>query len=111
MPGRFEIYRHTAYSLGVDSKWSGAWRTAVAFDYATAGSCRLFDGVPCTTGGLDGRQLSLGAAYYLSKRTYLFALYARIWNGRSAQYNNVDGIDVPPGADPQQFAVGITHNF
>lgn len=111
MPGRFEIYRHTAYSLGVDSKWSGAWRTAVAFDYATAGSCRLFDGVPCTTGGLDGRQLSLGAAYYLSKRTYLFALYARLWNGRSAQYNNVDGIDVPPGADPQQFAVGITHNF
>ena len=53
----------------------------------------------------------LGAAYYLSKRTYLFALYARLWNGRSAQYNNVDGVDVPPGADPQQFALGITHNF
>ena len=109
--GHFERYRHLAYSLGVDSRWSGAWRTAAAFAYASAGSCRLFDGVPCNTSGLDGRQLSLGAAYYLSKRTYLFALYAKLWNGRSAQYNNVDGIDIPPGADPQQFALGITHNF
>lgn len=110
-PGRFEDYRHMAYSLGVDSRWSDAWRTAAAFDYASAGSCRLFDGVACTTSGLDGRQLSLGAAYYLSKRTYLFALYAKLWNGHSAQYNNVDGIDVPPGADPQQLALGIAHNF
>lgn len=110
-PGRFENYHHVAFAVGVDSKWSGPWRTAAAFDYATAGTCRLFDGVPCTTGGLDGRQVSLGAAYYLSKRTYLFALYAKLWNGRAAQYNNMDGIDVPPGADPQQIALGITHNF
>ena len=53
----------------------------------------------------------MGAAYYLSKRTYLFALYAKLWNGRAAQYNNIDGFDVPPGADPQQLALGITHNF
>ncbi len=110
-PGHFERYRHVAYSLGLDSRWSSAWRTAAAFSYASAGSCQLFDGVPCSTSGLDGRQLSLGAAYYLSKRTYLFALYAKLWNGQSAQYNNVDGVDVPPGADPQQFALGITHNF
>jgi predicted porin len=110
-PGRFDSYRHVSASVGVDSKWSDAWRTAVAFVYAGAGSCALFDGVPCATDGLDGRQLSLGAAYYFSRRTYLFGLYARIWNGRSAQYNNVDGIDVPPGADPQQFALGIAHNF
>jgi hypothetical protein len=47
----------------------------------------------------------------LLKRTYVFALYAKLWNGRSAQYNNIDGINVPPGADPQQLALGITHNF
>ncbi len=108
--GRFESYRHTSASAGLDSKWSDAWRTALAFVYAGAGSCRVFDG-ECGTSGLDGRQLSLGAAYYFSKRTYVFALYAKLWNGASAQYNNVDGIDVPPGADPQQFALGITHNF
>ena len=110
-PGRFEDYRHVAGSVGVDSKRSDAWRTAAAYDYAGAGSCRLFDGVACSTQGLDGRQLALGAAYYLSRRTYLFALYAKVWNGRSAQYNNVDGIDMPPGADPRQFALGFTHNF
>jgi predicted porin len=109
--GRFAHYRHAAFSVGVDSKWSDAWRTAAAIGHAGAGRCRLFEGVPCSTDGLDGRQLALGAAYYLSKRTYLFALYAKLWNGRSAQYNNVDGVDVPPGADPQQFALGITHNF
>ena len=43
--------------------------------------------------------------------TYLFALYAKLWNGRAAQYNNIDGFDVPPGADPQQLAFGITHSF
>jgi predicted porin len=110
-PGRFEDYRHTAFSIGVDSKWSDAWRTAAAVVYAGAGSCRLFDGAPCTTDGLDGQQVSLGAAYYFSKRTYVFALYSMVRNGGSAQYNNIDGIDVPPGADLQQFALGITHNF
>jgi predicted porin len=79
--------------------------------YAGAGSCGLFDGAPCTTDGLDGQQVSLGAAYYFSKRTYVFALYSMVRNGGSAQYNNIDGIDVPPGADLQQFALGITHNF
>jgi len=109
--GRFESYRHVTWSIGIDSKWSDAWRTAVGYDYAGAGSCRLFGGESCSTAGLDGRQLALGAAYYFSKRTYVFALYAKLWNGRSAQYNNIDGIDVPPGADLQQFALGITHNF
>lgn len=108
---RFESYRHTSGSVGVVSRWGDAWRTAVAYIHAGAGSCALFDDVPCSTSGLEGNQVSLGAAYYFSRRTYLFALYAKLWNGASAQYNNVDGIDVPPGADPQQFALGITHNF
>ena len=109
--GRFESYRHTSGSLGVVSRWGGAWRTALGYVHAGEGSCRLFDDVPCSTDGLDGHQVSLGAAYYFSRRTYLFALYARLWNGASAQYNNFDGADVAPGADLQQFALGITHNF
>lgn len=110
-PGRFERYRHASYSIGLDSKWNDAWRTAAAYVQAGAGTCELFGDAPCTTSGLDGRQFAIGGAYYLSRRTYLFALYAHLWNGRSAQYNNIDGIDVPPGADPQQFALGIAHNF
>ena len=109
--GRFERYAHPAYSIGVDSRWSDGWRTAVSYTYAGAGSCRLFGDVPCSTSGLDGRQAAMGAAYYFSKRTYVFALYAKLWNGQSAQYNNIDGIDIPPGADTQQLALGITYNF
>jgi len=109
--GRFRDHRHWSGALSLDSKWSDAWRTAASVDVSASGSCTLFGGVPCRTDGLDGRQLSLGAAYYLSRRTSLFALYAKLWNGRSAQYNNVDGIDMPVGADPQQLAVGIMHSF
>lgn len=109
--GRFENYRHMAFAVGIDSQWNDGWRTAASFDYAMAGSCRLFGDVACTTSGLDGKQVALGAAYYFSRRTYVFALYAKLWNGRAAQYNNIDGIDVPPGADTQQLALGITHNF
>lgn len=109
--GRFQEYKHWSAALSIDSKWSDAWRSAVAFDWAAKGSCSLFGGVPCTTDGLEGKQVSLGAAYYLSKRTSIFGLYAKLWNGKSAQYNNVDGIDVSIGADTQQIAIGLQHNF
>ena len=81
------------------------------YDYAARAAAACSVAFRAPPSGLDGRQLSLGAAYYLSKRTYVFALYAKLWNGRSAQYNNIDGINMPPGADPQQLALGITHNF
>ena len=109
--GRFRDQRHWSGALSLDSKWSDTWRTAASVDVSASGSCSLFGGVPCRTDGLEGHQLSLGAAYYLSRRTSVFALYAKLWNGRSAQYNNVDGIDMPVGADPQQLAVGLMHSF
>jgi len=111
LDGRFQEYKHWSAALSLDSKWSDAWRTAAAFDWAAKGSCALFGGLPCTTDGLEGKQVSLGAAYYLSKRTSLFGLYAKLWNGKSAQYNNIDGIDVSVGADTQQIAIGLQHNF
>ena len=109
--GKFNDHRHWSGAVALDSRWSDVWRTAAAVDVASRGTCRLFGGVPCRTDGLEGRQLSLGAAYHWSRRTAMFAIYAKVWNGRSAQYNNVDGIEVPIGADPQQIAVGLMHSF
>jgi len=109
--GRFEDYKHVTYLISLDSKWAGPWRTAVAYTAGTEGSCTLFGGAPCSADGLDGKQLSLGVSYSFSKRTSVFALYAKLWNAHSAQYNNMDGIDVSVGADIQQIAVGIQHNF
>ncbi len=110
--GRFEKYRHTTYAVGLDSKWNGPWRTAIAYTAASAGSCSLFGGVlPCSTNGLDGKQLSVGASYSFSQRTAVFALVAKLWNGHSAQYNNLDGSDASLGSDIQQIALGILHSF
>ena len=110
--GRFQEYRHTNYLIALDSKWNGPWRTAIAYTAAGAGSCSLFGGVlPCSTSGLDGKQFSLGGSYSFSPRTSLFALYAKLWNGHSAQYNNLDGSDAAIGADIQQIAFGILHSF
>ena len=110
--GRFQKYRHTTYAIGLDSKWNGPWRTAIAYTAASAGSCSLFGGVlPCNTSGLDGKQFAVGASYSFSPRTAVFALVAKLWNGHSGQYNNLDGSDAAIGADIQQIALGILHNF
>jgi hypothetical protein len=109
--GRFREYGHPSASLSLDYRVSDAWRAAAALDRSARGHCSLFGDVACSTRGLEGTQASLGAAYYASRRTAFFALYAKLWNGRSAQYNNLDGIDIAPGADIQQVALGIMHAF
>ena len=109
--GKFQEYKHTTYLVGVESKWTDTVRTAVSYVAANAGSCSLVGGAVCTTDGLDGKSINLGAAYYFSKRTYLFALYAKLWNGKSARYNNLQIQTPAAGADTDQFMLGIAHNF
>ena len=95
----------------VESRWSDAFRTAVSYVGAQAGSCSLVGGAVCTTDGLDGKMLNFGAAYYLSKRTFVFALYSKLWNGKSARYNNMQIQSPAAGADIDHLMLGITHNF
>ena len=109
--GKFQDYRHTTYLVGVESRWTDTIRTAVSYVGAQAGSCSLIGGAVCNTDGLDGKTVNLGAAYYLSKRTFLFALYAKLWNGKSARYSNLQIQNPSAGADIDQLMVGITHNF
>ena len=109
--GRFASYGHWSGALSADTRWPGAWRTAVSLVYSGRGTCTRGGGAACSTDGLQGFQLALGAAYALSGRTSLFGLYAKLWNGRSATYNNMDGIDVAIGADTRQLALGISHAF
>ena len=109
--GKFQEYKHTTYLIGVESKWSDTIRTAVSYVAAQTGSCSLVGGAACSTDGLDGKGINLGAAYYLSKRTYLFALYAKLWNGKSARYSNLQIQNPAAGADADQLMLGIAHNF
>lgn len=109
--GRFESYKNTAYLLAMENRWSDQWRTAAHFVKATAGSCSVV-GRACVTDGLEGTKISLGAAYYLSKRTYAFAAVSRITSGKSARYNNAELGDASnPGEDIGHAALGLAHSF
>ncbi len=111
--GRFKSYKNTAYLLAMENRWSDKFRTAANVIRSNAGSCALIGGAACTTDGLDGTKVTVGAAYYLSRRTYGFASAATLKNGKSARFSTaqLSGARTNYGEDLTQFAVGVSHNF
>src|SRR6266540_7409660 len=107
--GRFEDYKNNAYMLILESRWSGALRTAVHYIKASAGSCSLGN-TACTTDGLEGHQIDVGVAYYLDPSVYIFGLYSKLTNGASAVYNS-SSQKPSPGEDITQGGVGIAYTF
>ena len=109
--GHFSNYHNMAYMLAMENRWTNKIRTAAHVVVARAGSCTRV-AAACSTDGLDGKKFTVGASYYLSKRTYLFSAVSKIVNGKSARFTNTDfGEDANPGEDIKQFAVGISHSF
>jgi predicted porin len=110
--GEFESYKRTNVALGWEARWGGGpVRTGIQFIKMNEGSCTLSGGVACSTEGLDGTMLNLGAAYDLSRRTFLFALFSKLKNGESARFDNWPGGSPARGADTTQMAVGVQHRF
>jgi hypothetical protein len=110
--GRFQEYKNNAYMLVLESRWSGAWRTTFHYVKSSAGSCTLLN-TNCTTDGLEGKQISAGAAYFVDPNFYLFVLASKLTNGSSARYSNVASTqpDPNPGEDITQGAVGLAYTF
>jgi predicted porin len=109
--GKFSNYHNMAYLLAMENRWSDKWRTAAHVVLARAGSCARV-AAACSTDGLEGKQITIGGAYYLSKRTFLWTAVSRLINGKSARFNNNDFDQDPnPGEDLNHFAVGISHSF
>lgn len=108
--GKFDSYRKNTWSVAAEHK-IGAFTLAAAYGQGSEGSCSLVGGAACSTDGLDGKMLSVGAAYSLSKRTMLYALGSRINNGDSALYENLAKTDVAMGQNISTVALGISHNF
>ena len=108
--GRFENYKHNAFSIAFAHK-AGPWEFAGAYASAGAGSCSLVGGAVCTAAGLKGTQVSVGSRYNFSKRSSMFAMYAKVYNGFAARYNNLAIGDPSSGSDLSQFAVGLQHAF
>jgi len=113
--GKFQNYENKRWEITWQQRWKGTpWRTSVAYGSSSAGSCSIAGGVACTTKGLDGNMLVLATDYSFSKRTALFAAYARINNGEAAVYRNLQNASssqLAPGADIVTWAAGIRHNF
>lgn len=113
LAGRFESYKNTAYLVAMENRWSDQWRTAAHFVKSNAGSCTRVAAV-CNTDGLEGSKFTVGAAYYLSRRTYAFGGISRITNGKSARFNSADLDSTPnsnPGEDTTQIGFGLAHSF
>ena len=111
--GRFSSYKNNSWLALWEARWTPNFRTQVHYVKGSAGSCsRMFvtNNAACITDGLDGSQLSVGAAYYFSRRTYLFFLYQQLKNGKSAIF--ASGTQTPSaGEDVTQYAVGIHTSF
>jgi len=112
LAGRFENYKNNRWGVTWEQRWGGPWRTAAMYANSSAGSCGLFGGAVCSTSGLNGNMMALGAEYSFSKRTALFALYSRLNNGQSASYRNAENVNpYDTGADVTQYSLGIRHDY
>ena len=110
LAGRFNNYKHNAFNVSVAHSL-GPWQFSGAFVRANDGSCSLVGGAVCSTAGLQGTQVSAGGRYNFSKRTGVFAIYSKIYNGFAARYSNLDNGDPSSGSDISQFALGVQHKF
>jgi predicted porin len=110
--GDFRNYKHNTWSFSAQHN-IGDFTLLATYGKADDGQCTLV-GVACSTSGLDGRMMTIGATFSLSKRTQLFAMASQMKNGPSATYSNLGrqgGGAIAPGADITQTAFGVNHNF
>jgi predicted porin len=111
--GKVGSYKNNSWLLNWQARWSPKFRTQIHYVNATKGECSrnfLLAAAPCITDGLDGKQISVGAAYYFSRKTYLFFLWQQLKNGKSAVFAS-GSQDPSTGEDVTQVAVGINTAF
>ncbi|HEY6864445.1 MAG TPA: porin [Burkholderiales bacterium] len=107
--GKFNSAKNNRWAV-TGEQGLGNIKLAASYAKSDKGSCELNGGGACTTDGFDGSQLNVGAMLSLSKRTGLFAIYSRLTTGTSASFNNTP-VDISPGSDSTQAAIGVTHSF
>ncbi len=107
--GRFKSYDNTAWMVGYDGRFENI-RVMSHYVKSNAGSCERLNAV-CNTTGLEGSQFTLGAAYYLSKRTFVYGVFSQMNNGAAARFSATDFGTPNPGEDVRHLMAGISHNF
>lgn len=77
-------------------------------DLVKLGYTRLTDK---TASNKDARLLAIGYEHPLSKRTNLYATYAKMTNDSAASKTMLGAVAVAAGFDPSAFQAGIRHSF
>ena len=108
--GRFQSYNNMAYLVAVEGRLGDQWRAVAQYVKSDAGKCTRVSAV-CSTDGLEGDKFIVGAAYFLSRRTYFFAIYDQLRNGKSGRFAANDFGAVNAGEDSRHMIGGISHRF
>jgi predicted porin len=113
--GNFKSYKNKRMSLVLEQKF-GPWTGGFSFVTSDEGSCTLEGGGNCSTAGLDGRVVNLGARYSFSGRTQAFLIFSQLKNGQSASHDttaiNPSGGSAPEqGEDVRAVGIGVNHGF
>lgn len=104
--------------------WAVNWEHAIGQMrvYAQYGQLRDADGCSINCSDTSARAVMLGAKYFLSKRTGVYATFNQTRNDANQKVDYVAGgmssitntgliPNLPVGADPRIIAVGVMHNF
>ena len=112
------VEAHKATNLGVERKIN-EWRLTLTWPIGQGDIRANYErdsgikGDPVVSAG-DSRSThwAVGYAYHISKRTELYAQYAKITNGPQAHDDFDAGVGgVANGASPKGFALGIIHYY
>jgi hypothetical protein len=89
----------------------GAWRVAAKYVRGNEGSCSLTGASTCSTTGLTGWMLNVGARLRLDRQTFIYGIASKLNNGASTRYDNWNAADPARGADIYQAAIGLSYTF
>jgi predicted porin len=109
--GRFAKYEKVNWAIGWDGQIGGAWRAAVQYLMAGEGDCERTGGVACTTTGLESTMITAGVRYRFDRQTFIYFIGAQLMNDEAARMDNWANGSPSRGADPLQFALGISYTF
>ena len=107
----FERYKHNTAAIGWDAGFGGPLRVAVQYVRGNPGSCTLTGTSSCSTTGLTGWMLSLGARWRFDRQTFIYAIAGKLNNGPATRYDNWAAADPARGADIYQAALGVSYTF
>jgi predicted porin len=106
----FQKYQHVTWAVGVDQGF-GPWRFAAQYVRGNEGSCSLTGATSCSTTGLTGWMLNVGARFRFDRQTFIYAIASKLNNGPATRYDNWAAADPARGADIYQTAVGLSYVF